>query len=315
MGYQNVKFLHVVRLGKEEVDGFLDAPGDKYVFPKLDGTNAIVWCDDYMGEVHAGSRTRELMEFQADNAGFRQHALTSDKMKSIRDFCQHNPGKAVCGEWLGAKAHITGYLKREFWVFDVHDIVSDDDGSAHLGYHPYDEYAAWLADYPFVIPPLVTYKSGDIVTEDMLVAVMNDNHFNLPPDVVGEGIVIKNYDYRNRFGRYEEAKIVRDEFVESKGRKKVDEMPADGVEAKIVDEYVTPADVEKSKSKAEIQLGREFTTSDSKMIGMILEMTWRDLVEEEMYDIAKKYAKYPITFSMLKGQTFKKVKSVLGISR
>lgn len=56
---------HVERLGHEDTDGL--TIGKVHVFPKLDGTNAVVWWD---GErVRCGSRRREI-SIEDDNAGF-----------------------------------------------------------------------------------------------------------------------------------------------------------------------------------------------------------------------------------------------------
>lgn len=93
MNYGNIKFLHVVRL--DEVSDLLTAKGDKYVFPKLDGTNATVWADNE-GIIHAGSRNREL-SMDKDNAGFYKHVMESETMGPVCQFCLDNPFMVVCG--------------------------------------------------------------------------------------------------------------------------------------------------------------------------------------------------------------------------
>ena len=60
------KYMHIERLGREEVEGILD--GVVYIQPKIDGSNAVVYLND-KGELTAGSRNRELT-LEADNAGF-----------------------------------------------------------------------------------------------------------------------------------------------------------------------------------------------------------------------------------------------------
>lgn len=312
MDYSTVKYLHVVRLGKEEVEGFLNSSGDIYVFPKLDGTNAIVWADED-GNLYAGSRNRQLDE-DNDNANFCKHALHSDEMKPIREFCIGHPGKVVCGEWLGAKANIKDYLIRAFWVFDVKDkSVNQEQVVRHSGYHPYTEYSEWLSDYPYIVPPLAVFHDGNHPTLDDLKRIMDDNHFNLPENVVGEGIVLKNYDYISPWGNYEVAKLVRDEFLVSKGKKKTVNIDENAVEPTIVEDFVSASDIEKAKAKVEIALGREFSKNDGKMIGMTLEMVYNDLLTEEIVSIAKKYGKYPIKFQAIKNLTYIKTRKVLGL--
>ena len=62
-----LKYQHVERYGNDEVDGI--NIGTCYVFPKIDGTNASVWLGED-GEIHAGSRNRELRLDNEFNALF-----------------------------------------------------------------------------------------------------------------------------------------------------------------------------------------------------------------------------------------------------
>lgn len=311
MDYSGIKFLHVTRL--DEVSGILAARGKRYVFPKLDGTNGTVWADED-GTVHAGSRNREL-SIEDDNAGFCKHVLTSDVMKPIRRFCVDNPNFVVCGEWLGGKAgHIKEYLQREFWVFDVHHKQDDDMAPDNDGYKSYPVYSEWLSDYPYVVPPMKVFDNSEEVTVADIAELAEANSFNLPGGVIGEGVVVKAYWYRDPWGKYQEGKLVRAEFKADKGKKKVAVDAYDGeIEKAIADDLVTASDVEKCKAKVADLAGQEFSLKDGKMIGMVIEMAFTDLLQEEIMVIFKKYGKYPINLKSLKGQVTKKVKGYLGL--
>ncbi len=314
MNYGNIKFLHVVRLN--EVPDILTTKGNKYVFPKLDGTNATVWADD-KGVIHAGSRNREL-SLEKDNAGFCKHVMESDKMEPIRRFCVSNPFMVVCGEWLGGKAgHIKSYLNKEFYVFDMKlATIGNSETEKHFGYLPYDVYSKAIGEYgyQYVIPPLRVYNSDENVTVNDIAELAESNHFNLPTDVVGEGVVVKNYSYLSRFGNYEEGKIVRDEFKERKGQKSNKSM-VDGlnIEQAIVDDLVSSSDIQKCINKVSDILGEEFSKSNGKMVGMVMEMAFSDLLSEEACVIAKKYGKYPIVFNDIKRFVYAKARSVIGL--
>lgn len=314
MNYGNIKFLHVVRLN--EVPDILTTKGNKYVFPKLDGTNATVWADD-KGVIHAGSRNREL-SLEKDNAGFYKHATESEEMEPIRRFCVNNPFMVVCGEWLGGKAgHIKSYLNKEFYVFDMKlATIGNSETEKHFGYLPYDVYSKAIGEYgyQYVIPPLRVYNSDENVTVDDIAELAEYNHFNLPPDVVGEGVVVKNYSYLSHFGNYEEGKIVRDEFKERKGQKSNKSM-VDGlnIEQAIVDDLVSSSDIQKCINKVSDILGEEFSKSNGKMVGMVMEMVFSDLLSEEACVIAKKYGKYPIVFNDIKRFVYAKARSVIGL--
>lgn len=314
MDYGNIKFLHVVRL--DEVSDLLTAKGDKYVFPKLDGTNATVWADNE-GVIHAGSRNREL-SMDKDNAGFYKHVMESETMGPICQFCLDNPFMVVCGEWLGGKAgHIKSYLNKEFYVFDVKlATIGNSETKKRFGYLPYNSYSKALANYgyQYIIPPLRVYIDGENVTVEDVAELAESNHFNLPDDVVGEGVVVKNYSYLSRFGNYEEGKIVRAEFKERKGQKSNKSIAENSnIEQAIVDDLVSSSDIQKCINKVSDILGEEFSKSNGKMVGMVMEMAFSDLISEEANVIAKKYGKYPIVFNDVKKFVYAKVRSVIGL--
>lgn len=314
MDYGNIKFLHVVRLN--EIPDLLTSNGDKYVFPKLDGTNATVWADNE-GVIHAGSRNREL-SMDKDNAGFYKHIMESDTMVPICQFCIDNPFMVVCGEWLGGKAgHIKSYLNKEFYVFDVKlATIGNSETEKHFGYLPYNSYSKALAKYgyQYIIPPLRVYRDGENVTVEDIASIADENHFNLPDDVIGEGVVVKNYSYLSRFGNYEEGKIVREEFKERKGQKSSKSIAENSnIEQAIVDDLVSSSDIQKCINKLSDILGEEFSKSNSKMVGMVMEMAFSDLLSEEACVIAKKYGKYPIVLNDVKKFVYAKARSVIGL--
>ena len=73
MDYNKIKYMHIERLETDEVEGLLI--GNVYVFPKIDGTNGVVWYDAENYLVKAGSRTRELT-LENDNANFYHYILS-----------------------------------------------------------------------------------------------------------------------------------------------------------------------------------------------------------------------------------------------
>lgn len=297
--YDSIKFLHVIRI--DEVADILTTTGKKYVFPKLDGTNGTVWYD---GRLHCGSRNRELSA-DNDNVGFYGHVMNSDIMKPIRDYCHDHPGMVVCGEWLSSKAgSIKQYVDRQFWIFDIHGV----DG----GYVSYEDYSETMYDYgyQYVVSPLAIFYDDEVVSIEALSKIADANHFNLPSDVIGEGVVVKNYDYRDNWGHYQEGKLVRTEYIENKGKKKLRGI-IDDVEQTIADDLVTTSDVIKCMNKVAVTFGSEFDKSDNKMVGMVMTMVYADLLSEEILVINKKYGKYPITLNKLKNCVTKRVRDII----
>ena len=74
-------------------------------------------------------------------------------------------------------------------------------------------------------------------TNEQLMKLLESNHYLMQGDEIGEGIVIKNYGYRNRYGRQTWAKIVRAEFHKTKGTPKPKIIGLSEIEQAIVDKY------------------------------------------------------------------------------
>lgn len=288
------KYQHVERYGSTTVKGIDE--GLCYVFPKIDGTNASVWLDD--GELQAGSRKRHLSAEQ-DNAGFYEWASKNEKLKL---FLLNNPSWRVYGEWLVPHSLKTydDNAWRQFYIFDI----IDGDSDMHL---PYNVYQPILEEYGLeYIPPLFTVKNP---TYDTLTNMLRKNTYLIKDgEGEGEGIVVKNYNFVNRYGKQVWAKIVTNEFkARHKKAMGATEVKEKGlVEQKIVDKYVTKALCEKEYSKIVNESGWE-----SKFIPRLLNTVFYCLITEEAWNFAKEF-KFPmVDFRRLNKLTARKVKELL----
>ena len=287
------KYQHVEKLGNTEVDGILF--GDCYVFPKIDGTNAQVWFDGI--NIRCGSRNREL-SLDNDNAGFMAWVMDNQDIKGM---CMMNPDCRFFGEWLVPHSLKT-YREdswRRFYIFDVFR------NEKHV---PYDEYKEFLKDYPTIdyIAPIRIIKNP---TEENIFRTLDENNFLIEDGKGnGEGVVIKNYEFTNRFGRQTWAKIVTSEFKDKHHK----EMGApitsgtDHVEEKIVDEFLTKSLVEKIISKIE----NECDGWSSKYISRLLHTAFYDLVREHTWDYIKKYKNPKVDYKTLMRFSSIKVKQL-----
>lgn len=303
-------FLHVERLDNTKIDVAAFLNGTVYCFPKLDGTNAVVWADE-SGNIHCGSRKREVT-VEHDNANFMNWFSTDASTEKLRDFLVQNPNLIVYGEWLngvdGAKqaGSIKQYLTPGLWVIGMFDTDAGNylyyDIYAHLLEGVYDQI-----DRPVAI--LNSPKKEDIIN------LLTDNHFNLPDDVNGEGIVCWNYDFRDKFGHFQVAKIVAQEFLEHKGTSQKFKQPRvrEGLEQDIVDAFVSSADCEKCKQKVMVMFNLDSWENSGKYIGTFLNLLYTDLVEEEMLSIVRRFKNPVIDFSILKNICFIKGRSYLGL--
>lgn len=292
------KYQHIERFGTTEVQDI--AIGECYVFPKIDGTNASVWLDNN-GDVQCGSRKRQL-SIKHDNAGFCKWV---SEQENIHEYLFRHPTHRLFGEWLVPHSLKTynDNAWREFYVFDV----ATDNEDAH-GYLHYVDYVEDLVDYAInVIPPIAICKNS---TYKQFVEQLQKNDFLIQDGKgIGEGIVIKNYDYVNKYGRQTWAKIVTSEF-KAKHRKEMGAPKIEGkklIEVEIANKYVTVALCEKVKAKIE----NENNGFSSKDITRLLNTVYYDVVKEESWNFVKEFKNPTINFKTLQHFVFAQVKVCL----
>lgn len=297
-----VKYHHVERYGMDEVEG-IDL-GVCHVFAKLDGTNASVWMND--GTLCAGSRNRQL-SLDKDNAGFLQWVLENEE--KFRPFFEEHPHSRLFGEWLVPHTLKT-YREdawRRFWIFDVLDKDFED---THV---PYDIYAPRVEAFELDhIPPICTIKDPH---PDQLQQILQANTFLVQDGAgAGEGIVLKNYDYKNKYGRQTWAKIVRNEFKEDNARAfgTTEKSGTKQVEGEIAEKYVTLAFVEKTRAKIELAIRNEIGEYEpmprKQLIPRLLNTCYHELVQEEMWHIVKEHKNPTINFKRLQNHVIHWVK-------
>ena len=286
------KYQHIERYGTDEVKNI--EVGECLIFPKIDGTNASVWYDGD-NRVSAGSRNREL-EVGKDNAGFLAAMLQDE---SICMFLKHAPDLRLFGEWLVPHT-LKSYEHAAWRKFYVFDVMQRNTG-LHLHY---DEYAPLLDSYCInYIPPIAR---GTNLTKEQLYACLDKNtYLIMDGQGVGEGVVIKNYDFVNQYGRTKWAKIVRNEF-KSENRKVFGDTELKAkqqVELKIAEKFVTKALVEKTHAKIQNESGWS-----SKAIPRLLHTVYYDVVHEDMWQILKLHRNPTIDFGRLQALVYAQAK-------
>lgn len=292
------KYQHIERFGTTEVEGI--EFGVCYVFPKIDGTNSSVWIDGVT--LKAGSRNRELT-LDKDNAGF-YNAISQEA--NVRYYLEKHPDHRLFGEWL--VPHSLKTYRDDAWrKFYIFDVCVDSDNETGLEYLPYEVYKPLLDEFSLnYLAPIKIIKNGDY---ESFMKCLEQNIFLIKDGSgVGEGIVIKNYDFYNKYRRQTWAKIVTSEFKEKHHK----EMGAPIYENKMIEEsivsdFVTSAFVEKEYAK----VITEQNGWSSKYIPMLLGKVFYELINEEMWNIVKKYRNPSINFKTLNAMTINKVKTVI----
>jgi len=287
-----LKYQHIERFGTDEVDGI--EYGRVYVFPKVDGTNSSIWIED--GQICAGSRNRKL-SLDNDNAGFLNHCLSCGEYKT---FFSENPDLRLYGEWL--VPHSLKTYRDEAWrKFYVFDVLRGDE------YLIYEDYKQILEHYNInYIPPDAIINNP---SSDQLLRSLEKNNFLIKDNHgVGEGVVLKNYEFYNKFGKQNWAKIVTNEFKE-KHKKEMGPPEIKGkkiIENEIADLYTTKSLCEKVHAKIKNESG--FSPKD---IPRYLNTVYYDVIKEDIWNIIKEFKSPTIKFSFLKKAIYRLSKKYL----
>lgn len=283
-----LKYVHIERFGTDEVDGI--NVGTCHVFPKIDGTNASIWNHSELG-IACGSRNRFLAPGAEDNGGFREWATAQDNLRAI---VAKYPDARFFGEWL--IPHSLKTYRDEAWrKFYVFDAVDSTGRFLH-----FDEYSAMCKEFSVDFIPCMaqlvnpTYETLFTCTERNTFLI-NDNQG------VGEGIVIKQYGYQNRFGRCTWAKIVTNSFKDKNAE------TFGPVEAEIASEFLGRHEVDKIVAKIRTEHGQ----FGSKNIPQLLGMAFHDLVTENTWQALKKHKNPKIDFKTLQFCAINRVKELL----
>lgn len=308
------KYDHLERSNHPDVQDICF--GTVHVFPKIDGTNASVWAEPVehpnLGVVDinicCGSRNR-VLSADADNAGFHAWASGGDaRASALRMFLFQSPHLIVYGEWL--VPHTLKTYREDAWRrFYVFDVFSRTTGK----YLPYEAYGEPMTTMGIdVIPPLAIIENP---SENQLAGLRNETNTYLIQDDagVGEGIVLKNYEWANKYGRQPWLKMVRNEFKEDNGRV-FGMKPTQGekqTEQEIVTDFCTPEFIRKTWAKVVRLVAAEdgvvflshtvefVEANRHKIIPRFLGTVYHEFVQEECWAFVKKFRNPVVDFSKL----------------
>jgi len=287
------KYQHLERFDRDAVNGLFN--GECFIFPKLDGTSGQVWLEDE--KVRFGSRNREIHGLgKEDNKGFRQY-IESD-IEKYEKFFEKYPDYRLFGEWLVPHS-LKSYEDsawRKFYVFDIVKLNNDESSD----YIPYFEYSEFLKELKIDFIPLMLKISNP--DDEKIIDLANSNTYLMKEGFFGEGVVIKNYSYKNKFNKTVWGKFVRKEF---KAEHFCNKDETQTIEEKIIEKYCTDSLVEKTKAKIENAKG----IFENKMLPELFNRVYRDIIVEDMWDIVKKMKNPKISFSRLNRLIIEKCKN------
>jgi len=306
-----IKYPKIKRLGHEDTDGILF--GSVTVEEKIDGANTSIWLED--GEVKCGSRTRVLEE---GFNGFVDFVRSNEK---VRQFLLENPKLRLYGEWL--VRHTIAYNETAYRQFYLFDVLEQPDELL--------ESCSEKIDSQMKKREIEEQRSRDIVRqcewfdEDQVRQVAEKCDLRTPelfdrlndPSLEdlqeyagktvlgqkGEGVVIRNNEFVNKWGDRVCAKIVTQEFKEDNGivfggNNKHSETYK---EMKMVNNFMTLARVQKIMNKLQPHIDKRL---DKEHTSRIINTAYRDMFEEELWEFVKKNKE--INFTHLQNLACKK---------
>ena len=189
----HLKYNKIYALGKDETENYLNHKIS--VWEKIDGANSSVWLED--GVMKFGSRNQEVTTFN----GFPEYCK---KHEGINNYLKAHPTHRLFGEWL--VRHTLAYNPLNYNHFYLFDIMDE------TGYYRDPELVSKIAeDYKIRSPK---FFGAGIFTLPEIMEFVGKTELGAK----GEGVVIKNAKYTNKFGiRPQYAKIVTQEFKEDNG--------------------------------------------------------------------------------------------------
>lgn len=269
MQFKEYKKIHA--LHKDECTGILE--GQCYIQEKVDGANASIWLGDD-GEIHYGSRTRNLFLAQDNFNGFgdwvREHLF-------LKGLFMHYPNIRLNGEWL--VRHTIGYHEvsyKKFYCFDI----EDENGVKLPMENVYD-----LCER-YEIPTVKLFGQFVNPTLDQIKELAGNSVLGTK----GEGVVIKNPMFINKFGDQQYGKYVTQDFKEDNaitfgGNNKQSETYC---EMYYVNKFITMPRLEKILNKIQNMNSERL---EMKHIPQVMSMTYHDVIVEEAWVIATEMAK------------------------
>lgn len=260
--YKKIQALH-----KEECEGILE--GTCYIQEKVDGANASIWIED--GKVHCGSRTRDLTLAGDGFNGFVEYVKTHQGINSL---LSTRSNFRLYGEWL--VRHSIGYHEKSYRQFYLYDIETEEGNKMDI------EEVNKIAE-EFGIPHVHLFTKIKNPTLDQIKEFAGKSVLGEK----GEGIVVKNLEFINKFGDTQYGKYVTQEFKEDNaitfgGNNKHSDTYW---EMYFVNEYVSLPRLEKILNKFSNMSEEKL---DMKHIPQIMGMMHHDVITEECWAIQKK---------------------------
>ena len=263
------KYMDVVRLGHKTTVGVLNEGDHIVIQEKLDGANASFKREG--NDIIAFSRNTQLSP-ENNLRGFYEWTQTLDATNLLE-------GVIYFGEWLVKHKLDYGNNMNQFYLFDIYNEYSQD----------YEKFSIVKFESVRLNLNLIpVFYEGEYKSFEHLESFIGKTELGVN---AGEGIVVKNVHYQDRYGKQLFVKLVSDSFREVQKQKAPKDPNFTSEEQVAVRSVLTKARVEKMIYKLvdENVLDEKFGIED---MGTILKQLgnrlYDDIVKEE-YEIIKNF--------------------------
>lgn len=265
------KYSSIDRHGKRGTHLTVEGNPHIVIWEKLDGANSSV--EMIEGELKCYSRNTELDENNTLR-GFYNWA--QDHFMRVGDGWLSD-GLVLYGEWLVKHKLDYGENANKFYLFDAYDKNKEE-------YVGIERIKAIAEAHNLKLAPI--FYEGEFQSIEHIQSFVGKSELG----EVGEGVVVKNYDYRDRFGNQVFTKFVSEEFTEMMQTKKHNVKPKTDPLTQFVESALTEARVSKMIHKLvdEGLLVEDYAIED---MGTILRglgsSVYDDIMEEESDELFK----------------------------
>lgn len=263
------RYQHVERLGHQEVQGLLDH-GEVIVQEKIDGANLTVAWDDEDGLIVA-SRNQAIYAKGDHLKAFNGASEYILGLPMVVEYVKQT-GAILRGEWL--VRHTIMYHEAAFGHFYVFDVQNREGEYVHP-----DHWKEHLTVAGLKVVPEIGRFSGPADPETISALSQGES---LIGGKEREGIVVKAYGFKNRYGRVTWGKVVSADFKE-RAAAKFGANRFESKEAKFVADCVTSSLVHKIIDKINDENG----TVSVRDMARVIQTAWYDAFKEELWDFVK----------------------------
>jgi len=273
------KYPKIERLGDDDNREILLYGEDTLVIEeKIDGGNGSFWIDDKTGQIHEGSRNRNLTLEEDEKTFIKQRLWLRKKLQQIKP----NKDYVYYIEWM--QKHTISYT-------NIPEVIGLDIRLKHQanaeGFGMFLGMDAREQEFKRIgienVPTAWRGKVQELKKMNVTDLIPKSKYYSGK----AEGIVIKNYCRKHPRGNYQlYAKIVTDEFKENNKAVFGGVRSKNTDTQKIMDEFATDARIRKQIHRLTIEEGKKL---DKKLMQLLPTYVIKDILREEFANIYENY--------------------------